>query len=202
MKSKEESLPTKESFLKDVENHVLVIMRDDGVYKHIRIINKSGSTNMYYEIVTWPGYLAYVGDMGSYVFSRTHDMFSFFRNDKMEINTQYWAEKVQAESIFGNGVREFDVQKFHDNVVDYVRSMLDLGEDASLPDDVLDELAPLLKSEDEWECVASLRDFYSDKLDFTDFFEMSCNTKTYYYVWCCYAIVYAIALYDKEVDKE
>ena len=69
--------PNKDVFLKDVAHHSMVVVRDDGVHRHL-IFSNNGSFIYRFEIITWPGYLAYVGDMGSFVFTRIEDMFSFF----------------------------------------------------------------------------------------------------------------------------
>ena len=84
-----------ERFARDIEKHELTVLRSDGVYRHIRC-SKSNSSDMHFEIVTWPGYLAYVGDMGAYTFQRTEDMFEFFRRPDGKINPRYWSEKVEA----------------------------------------------------------------------------------------------------------
>lgn len=189
--------PTKEMFLDDVKNHKkMIILRDDGLYRHI-IYKQPKSNNMYFEIITWPGYLAYTGDMGSFMFSRLEDMFQFFRTKDLEINTGYWAEKVKAESMFGNGIREFNVDEFKDNILLFVKEQLDLDEKSKIPDKIMDELEYLLSSEDEWECVSAVRDFESEEIDFTDFWEINNYRKTYYFVWCCYAITWAVSEYDK-----
>ena len=187
---------TKEDFLRDVKNHTVKIIKDDGLYRHIECSNNT-DWNQHFSIVTWPGYLAYFGDMGDYMFSRVDDMFSFFRNDKMEINTNYWAEKVKSESVFGNGIREFSVKAFRENVLSYIRDSLELDENQEIPEDIMDEIYSLLHAEDEYECVAAMRDFSSDKIEFIDFWEMPYNRKTLHFVWCCYALVWAINEYDK-----
>lgn len=187
---------TKEEFLSHVKDFTVKIIKNDGLYRHLECSN-DGNFNQRFAIMTWPGYLAYSGDMGDYVFSRIDDMFCFFRNDKMEINTGYWAEKVTAESVYGHGIREFSVEAFRENVLEYTRSILDLEEDQEIPEEMLYEIRSLLRGEDEYECVTAMRDFESDKIEFTDFWECSCNRKTYHYVWCCYALVWAISQYDK-----
>lgn len=189
-------VPTKESFLQDVKDHVLKILKDDDLYRHLRL-KKPGTSNQYFDITTWPGYLVFSGDMGCYVFSRITDMFCFFRDDDGRINPQYWAEKVQAESVFGHGIREFSVEEFREHVLDRARSSLDLEEDAEIPEDMMDELRALLHAEDEYECVHELRDFSSKKVDLQDFWEHSCQRKTYYYIWACYAIQWAVGKYDE-----
>jgi hypothetical protein len=143
---------TKEIFLKDVSGHSLKIIKDDGLYRHIECSN-NGSFNQRFEIVTWPGYLAYTGDMGDYLFSRIDDMFSFFRSPDHKINTGYWGEKCRSESIYGNGIREFSAERFRECVLGDVREHLDLEEDAEIPDDVMEEIEPLLNAENEHECA-------------------------------------------------
>lgn len=187
---------TKEIFLKEVENHSLQIIKDDGLYRHI-ICSNNGSFNQRFEIVTWPGYLAYTGDMGDFIFSRTEDMFCFFRSPKHEINTGYWSEKVKAESVFGRGIREFSVDQFRECVLEDVRDHLDIDSDAKIPDEIMEEIYPLLNAEDEYECVTEMRDFDSTKINFTDFWEHTCTRKTWHFVWCCHAIVWAINQYDE-----
>lgn len=67
-------------FLADVKDHKISIVRDDGVYRHVRFA-KPETVCMHFDLITWPGYLAYVGDMGAFTFTRLRDMFEFFRGD-------------------------------------------------------------------------------------------------------------------------
>lgn len=186
---------TKELFHEEVKNHKLAIVKDDGLYRHLDC--SKGSFDQHFQIITWPGYLAITGDMGDFVFTRTDDMFAFFRNYKRDINPGYWAEKCVAESTRENGIKEFSVEQFRENVLSHARLVLDLDEDSELPEDIEEEIAPLLEAEDEWECVTAMRDFSSDKIDFTDFWEAPCTRGTWHYLWCLYAIVWAIAEYDR-----
>ena len=93
--------PSQEEFQKDVSQHGVTIIRDDGVNRHIRF-KRPGTMCMHFDLITWPGYLCYCGDMGTYVFSRLEDMFEFFRTDR-DINPGYWAEKLQAVDNHGHG---------------------------------------------------------------------------------------------------
>jgi hypothetical protein len=68
-----------ERFLSDVRDHKLMIIKDDPPYRHIRL-SRPGSSTYLFELVTYPGYLCYSGDMGCYVWSRVADMFTFFRD--------------------------------------------------------------------------------------------------------------------------
>ena len=184
---------TEEEFLRDVSKHKITILMDNDVYRHVRLENPNTS-NHWFELITWPGCLAYHGDMGSFIFSRTTDMFSFFRGKG--INPGYWAEKVQAENIHG-GIREFSVEEFRENVFSEVRSQFDLEDDEAIPEEIMDELYSLLHAEDEWECVVAMRDFSSTEVNFSDFWEHSCMRGTYHYIWACYAINWAVNEYDK-----
>src|SRR4051812_7199267 len=96
--------PTRDQFLKDVERHKMSVKLSDGVYRHLRF-SKPLDSNMWFELVTWPGYLTISGDMGTWAFSRITDMFEFFRsrNDgELEINSGYWSEKLQAGASGGS----------------------------------------------------------------------------------------------------
>lgn len=85
-------------FAGDTAEHQLTVLRDDGLYKHLRFA-KPGTGMYRYDLVTWPGYLTFCGDMGTLVFSRVEDMFSFFRSNpdrpRHRINADYWSEKIQ-----------------------------------------------------------------------------------------------------------
>jgi hypothetical protein len=159
----------------------------------------SGSFNGQYDIVTWPGHLCITGDYGSYLFARTEDMFEFFRRDELEISPGYWSEKVLAQSIFGHGVEEFSVEKFTNDVIEWA-----IGDEKSKKKkaEIMEEIDDLLHCEDEWECVATMRDFSSKLVDFTDFWELDAKVYTFHFLWCLYAIVYAIQKYDEAKSQK
>lgn len=120
---------TQERFLRDVSGHAMTIIRDDDVYRHIRF-KPAGTMCMHFDLVTWPGYLCYAGDMGTFVFTRVRDMFSFFRRSHSDnlfsIDLHYWAEKVEAGDRWGrgNGIREFSKEKFDANVREWVEDFI------------------------------------------------------------------------------
>lgn len=82
-------------FARDTRLHKLEILHDDGLYRHLRCRNRKSGL-YWFDVVTWPGSLAIRGDLNTaYVFSRTSDMFTFFRLRRSEtINPSYWAEKL------------------------------------------------------------------------------------------------------------
>ena len=88
-----------ERFERDIAEHQVKVIRDDGVYRHLRF-KRPNDGNMYFDLVTWPGHLCYTGDMGDYLFERTEDMFQFFQASVHrpfpDINPGYWQEKLEA----------------------------------------------------------------------------------------------------------
>ncbi|GAA3751799.1 hypothetical protein [Micromonospora maritima] len=93
-----------ERFRGDTAEHVMTVLHEDGLYRHLRFRAPERGFN-WYDIVTWPGRLTICGDLGeAYTFSRLTDMFQFFRSDKGRINPHYWSEKL-ADS--GRSVREY-----------------------------------------------------------------------------------------------
>lgn len=135
------SILTQEQFLRDVAAHAMKIVREDDVYRHIRF-QRPGTMCMHFDLVTWPGYLCYTGDMGTYVFTRVRDMFSFFRRSEKEnlfgIDLHYWAEKIEAGDRRGrgNGVKEFSKAKFDANVREWVEDFI--KSDTDQPDEDAD----------------------------------------------------------------
>lgn len=76
-----------------VKDHVFLVIRDDGLYRHLRCRAHDTAWNSW-DIVTWPGYLSITGDRGGRVFARTDDMLIDFFKGKA--NVPYWLEKCVA----------------------------------------------------------------------------------------------------------
>tara|TARA_R110000851_G_scaffold72413_21_gene160501 strand:- start:1103 stop:1708 length:606 start_codon:yes stop_codon:yes gene_type:complete len=193
---------TKQSFLDDVSNHELIVIRNEGNYRHIRL-KKPNSGCMHFDIVTWDGHLAYTGDMGCYVFSRVTDMFEFFRDDRENwgVNLGYWAEKLEAVDKT-SGYKEFSWDEFEVNVMEFIEDQFDKlteGDNLKVAREwVAHELSNV--EGDEFGAVQFYRDFDEDNeygVSLQDFWEHSSNVPSNRYVWCCWAIVWAIREYDK-----
>lgn len=212
--------PTEASFLKDVAEHEMIVFQDDGVHRHIRF-KKPGTGCMHFDLVTWPGYLAYSGDMGCYVFSRLEDMFEFFRTDRehrhlkdgqtLAINLSYWSEKLQA--VDGNrhecGATEFDEDKFKRAVLgDLVSWMREHRDETSneerreLWDAVVFDVIEADSDNGGYRKQSAAHDFshfVNDEVgnfSFQDFWEHNLTRYTYRFVWCCYALAWGINKYD------
>lgn len=214
---------TEERFLRDVEQHEMIVMRDDGVNRHVRF-KEPGTINQFFDLITWPGHLCYTGDMGTYVFERATDMFEFFRQDraynqargrKLGINLGYWTEKLIAvDGNRGGGkVKQFDEEKFKRVINKYrMQWMRDAKESGALDKDgrrelweaVEDEVFGALE-EGEHRAAYAAYDFHfgPDELrrrqhgwQFDDLFEHDFTEYTHSIVWCCYALAWGIEKYD------
>lgn len=92
MKSERQKLVEKR-IEKDLENHQIEKLLDQGIYRHWKCSNNN-SNILCFHIVTWPGHLCISGDMGTYVFKRTYDMIPFMRSSAMSF--EYAEEKCVA----------------------------------------------------------------------------------------------------------
>lgn len=188
-------LPTEASFLKDVAEHRMEVLRDDGLYRHLRFSNPK-SWCMGFDVTTWPGMLCFSGDMGCYVFSRIPDMLAFFRHpvagaNRLSINPGYWSEKVQAVDHC-SPVEVYSAEKFKARIKEWMK-------DCEWPRQSRAEAARevLLRAEDgEHAAMSAALEFEHDGHRFDCFYE--CNVKEYSYrfLWCCYALAWAVRQYD------
>ncbi len=214
---------TEERFRRDVAGHKVIVLRDDGVNRHIRL-KKPGTVNMYFDLITWPGYLCYTGDMGTYVFQRTEDMFRFFRRrGRLDgIDHHYWAEKVEAACR--GDIREFNYAKFQAMIRQWVANHEQEHEPddddeamaakhaaayaelrAAVEDDVVncdendvrcfDAATDFTHSGDAW------KEYHGDEAQFEfadlwDGFDYATKEFTFRFLWCCYALAWGIEQYD------
>ena len=166
--SRRNNQPNEESFLKDVSKHEMTVKLDNGVYRHLRF-GQPNSSNMWFDIVTWPGFLAYTGDMGSFVFTRSSDMFEFFRTDSKKgglgINLNYWSEKLEAVDRDGRSgsYKDFSPERMRVHVEEHVAQWI---EECELSEDAAAELKEAVEEEvyrylddSEHEARTAVRDF-------------------------------------------
>jgi hypothetical protein len=210
---------TEEKFLKDISAHEMIVIRDDGINRHIRF-KKPGTGCMHFDLITWPGYLCYTGDMGTYVFQRLEDMFEFFRTDRkyslrdgatLSINPSYWGEKLQSVDRHG-GYEEFDKDKFTAVINSYrvnwmreYRHILDKDERRELWEAVEQDVLWSLDDHEQSAFIAA--NSFSHRVNgknfaFDDLWEHRLNSYTYRFIWCCYALAWGIEQYDNELSIE
>lgn len=187
---------TQDSFLADVANHAMTIAKDDGVYRHV-IFAKPGSYHMRFELITWPGYLCYTGDMGTFVFLRLEDMFEFFRNkhqsNKLSINADYWSEKLEAADRV-SGAKEWSADRFREVIESYLNDdsePLPEGLREAIVEEVLSRI-----NDGQHEAYRAASDFEYGGFRFNDIWDHDFTVFTYRFIWCCYALVWGIGKYD------
>lgn len=195
-----------ERFNVDVTGHVVRVLRDEGLYRHLRCW--SGSYAYSFDIITWPGYLCYCGDMGSFVFSRLPDMFEFFRGRLTAmIDLGYLAEKAVAADRH-DGITSYSEARFRSCVkadFDAFVESEDLPPEQaaelwqSITDDVLsssDNRQDGVRAAGEFRWGRDLR--ARGREVFPDFWEHRLDEYTGRFWWCCYAIPWAIERYDAQ----
>lgn len=188
----------RERFLQDTAEHELVILRDDGLYRHLRI-RKPGTSAYYHDIVTWPGYLAFVGDSGDYVFSRIEDMFEFFVHDGPErINPDYWAEKLQAPRP--EGAERYSPERLRERVKEWFDQVSDEMEPDEARDLWSEVQCQVLTGETEYpsgehEAHRLLNEFEFAGHRIYDSWEWNLREFDHRFLWCCWALISAIKRY-------
>lgn len=207
-------MTTEQQFLKDVESHVMEVIKDDGLYRHIRF-RRPGTMCMHFDLITWPGYLCYCGDMGTYVFSRLSDMFEFFRTDReqsrregLAINLGYWSEKLQATDggRREGGVKAYSPEKFERCVKEWLANWLrheglNREERRELRQRVEDDVLASAHDGDVRAYDAAMgfsETIGGRRFEFTDLWEVDCTEYTHRFIWCCYALAWGIQKYDQE----
>jgi hypothetical protein len=198
-----------ERFKLDTTKHQLTVLHDDDLYRHLRFKNPSNSAH-WFDLVTWPGTLVIKGDMGTYTFSRNQDMLDFFRRSAWNggPNLHYWAEKLDAADTSA-GVREYSEELLRQHVADDLAELTDSGTVTTeyltglreeLDDELLGECS-MWCLQDEGDALAGVRQFeYRPRGEepFTfDSTEWDVQDWAWHYVWCCHAIVWGIAAYDR-----
>jgi len=214
-------------FLLDTAEHRLTVIRDDGLYRHLRL-QRPGSSCYYYDVITWPGYLTVVGDMGTWTFSRIADMFEFFGGWTGYINTHYWSEKLEA-GAGGSGrnllAQEYDHDAFCESLKSSMSEYLEGGEEADPGEDeeedwddeedtpdsdkakVREAVRQLCNAHfsNDWEAYQAVGEAdWPDRWSTWDVCEgLTFKTYTSHFRWILFAITWAISKYHnaKIVDK-
>lgn len=117
-------------FQTETATHKMTVLHDDGLYRHLRFAPEKGPSFYWFDLVTWPGTLAFRGDVDGYMFTRVPDMFEFFRmhrtprNGHLEINPGYWSEKVEG----GEGAtKTYSEDRFRQLVIEYFVDVVRAG---------------------------------------------------------------------------
>lgn len=203
-------------FLDIVKDHQVHVLLARGVYRHL-VCAAPGTGIHRFEIMTFPGHLAYVGDLGSYTFCRLHDMFEFFRTgvrgpspQDLGINPGYWGEKVEAYDRLG-GLEVLDEDALRSVLEDYLETWADTHDvPATVVEDVREQLLDEVWSAhaDGVEAVLRAAAAFESRLDglegaehippleLVDFWDRRIMGASDRFLLCLYAIVWTIQRYD------
>lgn len=200
-------------FARDTGEHQMTIMRDDGLYRHLRF-QKPGTSIYWFDLITIPGTLIFQGDGESYVFRRIEDMFEFFRGSTGRINPQYWAEKVTSDR---NSLMRYDQDLLSYHVQEDINEALSddesgclVGLTAAVQSEIIEEF---IGDESLDRSIVEGFEFYADPKDqyaiprkppdfrFHDVWDWNCRDYYWWFLWVCHAIVWAIAQYDAAVKS-
>ena len=181
-------------FKRDTAQHQMVVLHDDGLYRHLRFTSRTSGYGAYwFDLITWPGCLTIRGDVGDgYTFARLRDMFEFFRSKG--INPQYWAEKLDGTR---DSAMEYSEASFRQIVGElFVAAVRDGDAPRGLGKAVREEILDReLYYEDEARKL--LDSFEYEGWDFGETWEFSFRDYEWSFLWACHAIVWGIRRYDK-----
>lgn len=187
-----------ERFARDTANHQMTVLHDEGLYRHVRF--KQPKTGFYwFDLATWPGRLAFTGDMDGYTFAREPDMFAFFRGgNRYGINPGYWSEKVDGGR---DRTKRYSEDRFRRLVTEHVAEHEEEfpGLVAAVKAEILDnDYAVDLAFEDAARDALDTFRFQADgrEFRFTDTWEWDLRDYDWTFLWCCHAIVWGIEQYD------
>lgn len=124
-----------QDFVSQTEEHQLTVLREDGLYRHMRM-SAPGTSMWSWTVNTFPGYLTVVGDIADgYTFSRIEDMLNFFELGARSwnyyadgapcIDFRYWAEKLSGGR--SSNMRVYSQKSFLASVTDIMEQDEDLG---------------------------------------------------------------------------
>jgi hypothetical protein len=190
-----------ERFAADTTSHQLIVLHDDGLYRHLRFAQPSPHSWLcWFDLITWPGNLAIRGDCGSYMFARVDDMFEFFRGSR--INPGYWAEKTPGGT---QSCRSYSREVFEQHVAE---RLADAEQDwpgiTAAWKEANEVDYPDYDMTYEDHAHEALRDFHypltasrdQRRFEFSDSWEWDLREFDWTYLWCCYAIQRGIQQYD------
>lgn len=192
-------------FEREVREHEMTILHDDGVYRHLRFA-KPGTGIWHFDIITWPGHLATAGDVADgYQFARVHDMFDFFRPtaEPWRINPSYWHEKMPTP--LRDHAERFSAEKFEKVTRERVAEL-------ELTDAQKTELLGLLETDvfgidDRGAAIHALEDTWwladgPHRDLFTDSWDHEYNDWDYHFLIALFAIVWGIERYREHKAAE
>lgn len=184
-------------FRDNTTKHVMTVKHEEGLYRHLRFA-EPGTGMWHFDLITWPGYLTIVGDIGAgFTFRRDDDMLHFFDHGQPlgHINASYWAEKLVRAGR--HQVLEYSEETFVKHVnglTDMFCEDLDADAAADLRQQVSDDV--LANSWNEHEALTALNDFSVNgrRLD-DDMDSDSWQDYNHHFLLACHAILWGAKVY-------
>jgi hypothetical protein len=182
-----------EEFKKQTADHKMTVLHDDGLYRHLRF--RTPKHGFYwFDLITWPGTLAFRGDMDGHMFTRVTDMFEFFRDNGQGINPHYWSEKVEGGR---DETRSFSQEKFKQCVIEqFVEAVRYGNAPRGLGKAVREEILDDPETYYEQGAHAAIDSFEYKGFRFSDWWELDFREFDWQFLWACHAIQWGIAQYD------
>ena len=122
----------------ETRDHELVTLHDSGPYRHLRL-QGSRTSDYWFEVTTWPDYIAVNGSMGSFIFRMGGN--DVFDSSSAGAKREPIVLAALARAVDRNrGLREYDMEAFAQAVLSYVvtqTAALPLGDRQAIVDDVL-----------------------------------------------------------------
>jgi hypothetical protein len=119
------------------------------------------------------------------------------------MDMRYWAEKVEA-SDKADGIREWSPERFRAAVREAFEDRTDDEDWSQVRKDGLwseiEQQVLWAANDGEHRAMVALHDFEFDGFRFTDW-EDDCREWSGRFVWCCYALEWAIVVYDASTVK-
>jgi len=175
--------------------HEMAVLHDEGLYRHLRFRSPDHGT-YWFDLITVPGVLIFRGDGDSFVFSRTEDMFGFFRSSREgSINPTYWSEKLTTGGR--SSVMTYQSELFEQRVKEHVVDAIRYG---GAPRGIGRAVTEMLEQgyfDDEGTARSELDSFEHEGWRFTDTWEWSFRNYDWWFLWACQVIVWGIARYDE-----
>lgn len=206
---------TLKRFRLESRDHEMKVLLNKELYRHVRFMNPKDSS-YWFELVTTPGQLTFMGDGASFVFRRDQDMFGFFRMKNLEhVSVDYIAEKCTSVLHRRDDLKAFDEDAFRKVLGEYVGYALD----GTIPEEQADEFRAAIQEDifdtydtsDQHEAYRAVQEFefrYGPKdkynrptetFQFEDAYEWFSASREYdwWFVWACHAIVWGVGEFDR-----
>jgi len=170
---------------KHLAKHDVKLLHGEGLYRHWRCA-EPGTSNRYFDIMTWPGSLCYTGDMGDYLFQRTNDMVAFMRDSAMSFG--YAAEKCVAND---GRLEEWSEEIFHEALAERLQESSEytvVRRGSKVTESVAEKIEEIKREYSNYQAQfdAEKSMYESGLWDGCDV--PGCKAYTYHFLWCLHAI--------------